>query len=92
VYDRIRFRTTWRDFDMQVMNRWRFILADSWRLGRHIISRVTGMHKTTTLSILETAGVNCREQWMRRFAAFVRNLCKPIRFGLTAAAISAGSP
>jgi len=27
------------------------------------ISRVTGMHKTTILSILETAGANCRKLW-----------------------------
>jgi len=44
VYDRIRFWTTWRDFDTQVMNRWRFILADSWRLGRHIPHRCSLGH------------------------------------------------
>ena len=50
--------------------------AHAERMSIRAISRFTGLHETTILSILETAGANCRKLWD---AGFTRNLFGPTR-------------
>lgn len=53
--------------------------AHAERMSIRAISRFTGLHETTILSILETAGANCRKLWD---AGFTRNLFGPTRCGV----------